>query len=89
MPNYDFECKKCGEIKEDLLSFKYMEVGQVIPDEKCDCGGDLKRVESAKCNMAFKGLPTKQFHGSQFKKQKDKGDGRFPLRGESMVSMNG
>jgi putative FmdB family regulatory protein len=42
MPNYDYECKDCGVIKEEFRLI-------VDRDEemKCVCGGDMKRCVSS------------------------------------------
>jgi putative FmdB family regulatory protein len=40
MPIYEYECQKCGRITEVL------EMSGDNPLEKCECGGEVKRIMS-------------------------------------------
>jgi putative FmdB family regulatory protein len=50
MPIFDFRCKNCGKVVEELILN-----GEKIPDRCSDCGGELERIYSGSVGLSFKG----------------------------------
>lgn len=47
MPLYEYRCEKCGKVKEVLVSG----FGRDEVDERCACGGRLKRIFSTTADI--------------------------------------
>jgi putative FmdB family regulatory protein len=52
MPNYDYECKKCGNRFE---VFQSMNDAKLTACRDADCGGELKRLLGTGGGIIFKG----------------------------------
>jgi putative FmdB family regulatory protein len=50
MPIYEFKCKRCGRVFEELFSN-----GDTLPTSCSVCGGELERVFSGSVGLNFKG----------------------------------
>jgi len=51
---YDYVCDKCGMVTEVFVS-NYNDAREI---EKCECGGDAKKVFPSEVNFVFKGSGT-------------------------------